>query len=132
MKISTSTDWCVKYFRTSDDIKGCVSQRRESMKNHKDTHYFIWLDTDIIFDERTLSYVENSIIGIKDIPYSIITPELVRIWDKTWDILVNKNYIKEKVGYQQKADPYECSGLKGDVSLERVENTFLHNLDSNL
>ena len=36
MKISTSTDWCVKYFRTSDDIKGCVSQRRESMKNHKD------------------------------------------------------------------------------------------------
>jgi len=123
MKISTSTDWCVKYFRTSDDIKGCVSQRRESIKNHKDAHYFIWLDTDIIFDERTLSYAENSIIGIKDIPYSIITPELVRIWDNTWDILVNKNYIKQKVGYQKIADPYECSGLKGDVSLERVENT---------
>lgn len=123
MKISTSVDWCVKYFRTSDTIKGCVSQRRESLKFHKDAHYFIWLDTDIIFDERTLSYLENSIIGVEDIPYSIITPELVRIWDNTWDILVNKNYIKEKVGYQQIADPYECSGLKGDVSLERVENT---------
>ena len=123
MKISTSTDWCVKYFRTSDTIKGCVSQRRESIKSHKDAHYFIWLDTDIIFDERTLSYVENSIIGVKDITYSIITPELVRIWDNTWDVLVNKNFINEKVGYQKIADPYECSGLKGDVSLERVENT---------
>ena len=122
MKISTSTDWCVKYFRTSDTIKGCVSQRRESIKSHKDAHFFIWLDTDIIFDERTLSYVENSIIGVKDITYSIITPELVRIWDNTWDVLVNKNFINEKVGYQKIADPYKCSGLKGDVSLERVEN----------
>tara|TARA_B100000900_G_scaffold407528_1_gene420352 strand:- start:625 stop:1515 length:891 start_codon:yes stop_codon:yes gene_type:complete len=123
LKISTSTDWCVKYFRTSDTIKGCVSQRRESLDSHKDAHYFIWLDTDIIFDERTLSYVENSINAIKDIPYSIITPELVRIWDNTWDVLVNENFIKEKVGYQKIADPYKCSGLKGDVSLERVENT---------
>jgi hypothetical protein len=122
MKISTSTDWCVKYFRTSDTIKGCVSQRRESIKSHKDAHYFIWLDTDIIFDERTLSYIENSIIGVKDIPYSIITPELVRIWDNTWDCLVNENFINEKVGYQKIADPYEWSGLKGDISLERVEN----------
>ncbi len=122
MKISTSTDWCVKYFRTSDTIKGCVSQRRESIKSHKDAHYFIWLDTDIIFDERTLSYIENSIIGVKDIPYSIITPELVRIWDNTWDCLVNENFINEKVGYQKIADPYQCSGLKGDISLERVEN----------
>jgi hypothetical protein len=122
MKISTSTDWCVKYFRTSDTIKGCVSQRRESIKSHKDAHYFIWLDTDIIFDERTLSYIENSIIGVKDIPYSIITPELVRIWDNTWDCLVNENFINEKVGYQKIADPYECSGIKGDISLERVEN----------
>ena len=122
MKISTSTDWCVKYFRTSDTIKGCVSQRRESIKSHKDAHYFIWLDTDIIFDERTISYIENSIIGVKDIPYSIITPELVRIWDDTWDVLVNESFIKEKVGYQKIADPYQCSGLKGDISLERVEN----------
>ena len=122
MKISTSTDWCVKYFRTSDTIKGCVSQRRESIKSHKDAHYFIWLDTDIIFDERTLSYIENSIIGVKDIPYSIITPELVRIWDNNWDCLVNENFINEKVGYQKIADPYQCSGLKGDISLERVEN----------
>ena len=35
MKISTSTDWCVKYFRTSDTIKGCVSQRRESIKSYE-------------------------------------------------------------------------------------------------
>ncbi len=122
MKISTSTDWCVKYFRTSDTIKGCVSQRRESIKSHKDAHYFIWLDTDIIFDERTLSYIENSIIGVKDLPYSIITPELVSIWANTWDCLVNENFINEKVGYQKIADPYQCSGLKGDISLERVEN----------
>jgi hypothetical protein len=28
MKLSAHTDWCMKTFRISDEIKGCVSQRR--------------------------------------------------------------------------------------------------------
>ena len=124
LKLSSQSDWCVKYFRSSSKILGCVSQRRASILQHKDADYFIWLDTDIIFDERTLSYLENTLQPVLDItPMNIITPELVRIWDNTWDCLVNENFIDKKVGYQKLADPYKDSGIKGDVGIERVENT---------
>lgn len=125
LKLSWQTDWCVKNFRTSDTIKGCVSHRRYCLQQYEHTQYFIWLDTDIIFDERTLSYFENAMKPVWDItPMNIITPELVRIWDNTWDCLVNENYIDEPVGYQEKANPYLDSGIKGDVGIESVNNSL--------
>jgi len=124
LKLSSQLDWCSKNFHTSSQIKGCVSHRRHCLTEYEHTQYFIWLDTDIIFDERTLSYFQNAMQPVWDItPYSIITPELVRIWDNTWDCLVNENFINEKVGYQQLANPYLDSGIKGDVGIESVQNT---------
>jgi len=120
LKLSSHTDWCSKNFHTSKEIKGCVSHRRHCLKEYEHTQYFIWLDTDIIFDERTLSYFQNAMQPVWDItPYGIITPELVRIWDNTWDCLVNENFIDEKVGYQAKANPYLDSGIKGEVTIEK-------------
>jgi len=122
-KLSSQVDWCEKHFQTSDTILGCVSQRRESLKKHKDADYFIWLDCDIIFDERTLFYVQMTMIQTqKDYPNSIITPELVRIWDNTWDVLVNENFIDKPHEYNQTNDPYKDSGIKGDISIEPVLN----------
>ena len=124
LKLSSQVDWAINKFQTSDKILGCVSHRRHCLNVHEDADYFIWLDTDIIFEERTLSYFENSMKSVGDItPLNIITPELVRIWDTTWDCLVNENFINKKVGYQELANPYLDSGIKGDVSIESVQNT---------
>jgi len=124
LKLSSETDWCVKYFRSSNTILGCVSQRRECLKKHNDADFFIWLDTDIIFEERTLTYIENSLSTIRDItPYSILTPEIVRIWDNTWDCIVNENFLDKPLNYQKTNDPYKDSGIKGEVSIELVQNT---------
>ena len=122
MKLSAHTDWCMKKFRISDEIKGCVSQRRFTTLEYTDADYFIWLDTDIIFDERTLGYFEYvlPIVG-KQTHYSIITPEIVKIWDSTWDCLVNEQFLTKEIGYQKTNDPYIDSGVKGDISLESVE-----------
>jgi len=123
-KLSSQTDWCEKYFQTSDTILGCVSQRRESLKNHKDADYFIWLDCDIIFDERTLSYMQMAMETTnKEYIHSIITPELVRIWDNTWDCVVNEKFLNEPHEYNQTNDPYKDSGIKGDISIEAVLNS---------
>ena len=125
LKLSSQLDWCSKKFHASSEIKGCVSHRRYCLKKYEHTQYFIWLDTDIIFDERTLSYFQNAMQPVWDItPYGIITPELVRIWDNTWDCLVNENFINEKLGYQKLANPYLDSGIKGDVGIEQVQNTL--------
>lgn len=125
LKLSSHTDWCAKYFQTSTEINGCVSQRRNSLLQHQTADYFIWLDTDIVFDERTLSYLENSIESIQQItPYSVITPEIVKVWDNTWDCLVNEQFLDKPLDYQKTNDPYKDSGIKGGVSIESVRNIF--------
>ena len=121
MKLSAHTDWCMKTFRISDDIKGCVSQRRFTTLEYTDADFFIWLDTDIIFDERTLAYFETILpIVSQQTNYSIVTPEIVRIWDNTWDCLVNHQFLDKPFGYQKSNDPFVDSGIKGEVGLESV------------
>lgn len=125
LKLSSHTDWCLKTFQTSETIKGCVSQRRHSLKTYTDADYFIWLDTDIIFEERTLSYIESTIKTVSDqYQYSIITPEIVKIWDNTWDCLVNEQFLDKPIGYQKTNDPYKDSGIKGEISIQTIQNTI--------
>lgn len=108
-----------KFFRLSEDkVQGCVSKRRQTWLDHKDVDYHIWLDTDIIFDERTLAYIDNVAQQLDD--ESIITPEIVKVWDNSWDCLVNENFIKESINYQKTNNPFEDSGIKGDISVENV------------
>lgn len=108
-----------KFFRLSEDkVQGCVSKRRQTWLDHKDVDYHIWLDTDIIFDERTLAYIDNVAQQLDD--ESIITPEIVKVWDNSWDCLVNENFIKEPINYQKTNNPFEDSGIKGDISVENV------------
>jgi hypothetical protein len=122
MKLSAHTDWCIKTFRLSDEINGCVSQRRFTTLEYNDADFFIWLDTDIVFDERTLAYFESVLpIVSQQTPYSIVTPEIVKVWDTTWDCLVNEEFINKPLNYQKENDPYKDSGIKGDVGLESIE-----------
>ena len=124
LKLLSITDWCTKNIQTSTEIKGCVSQRRYSLEKHREADYFIWLDTDIIFDERTLFYIEQSIKGTnKDYLQTIITPEIVRVWDNTWDCIVNEQFLDKPLEYQKTNDPYKDSGIKGDISIVPVNNS---------
>jgi len=124
LKLLSTTDWCTKNIQTSTEIKGCVSQRRYSLKKHREADYFIWLDTDIIFDERTLFYLEQGMKGTnKDFLNSIITPEIVRVWDNTWDCIVNEQFLDKPLDYQKTNDPYKDSGIKGDISIVPVLNS---------
>jgi len=125
LKLSSQTDWCAKYFQTSNDVMGCVSQRRKSLEQFHDANYFIWLDTDIIFDERTLFYIQSSIKNIKEqYPLSVVTPEIVKVWDNTWDCIVNEEFLDKPLDYQKTNDPFKDSGIKGDVTIESVQNTY--------
>lgn len=123
LKLSSQTDWCAKSFQTSDDIMGCVSQRRKSLIEQENADFYIWLDTDIIFDERTLLYMENAMSSVKKFtPYTVITPEVVKLWDTTWDCLVNEEFLEKPTDYQKTNDPYKDSGVKGNIMVEGVQN----------
>ena len=120
-EIANSIDWAEVKVSTSTEIMGCVSQRRASLTENSDCDYFIWLDTDIIFDERTLAYIELATLQIQT-EYNIITPEIVRIWDSTWDCLVNEAYLRKPLGFHLECDGEVESGVKGNISVVGVSN----------
>jgi hypothetical protein len=121
--IIDTIDWATTKISTTTEILGCVSQRRESLLSNDDCHFFVWLDTDIIFDERTLAYIEIGTSQIKD-EYFILTPEIVRIWDNTWDCIVNDNYKNNPLNFHLKCDPTIESGIKGDISVVTILNNI--------
>ena len=127
-KLRKSCDWITnKYFRIEQhsEVLGCVSKRRKVWKEHQNVDYHIWLDTDIIFDERTLAYIDSSIQSLnKDYPYAVVSPEIVKVWDNTWDCLVNEQFLNEPLDYQKTNDPYLDCGIKGDIGIETINNTI--------
>jgi hypothetical protein len=104
-------DWC-KYdliIEEGNKILGCVSQRRNSHINNKDANFFIWLDCDFIFRDTTLTYVTSAYQILKESGEKlfITTPQFVRQWDTTWDVLVNKHFLNHQLDYELIADVYK-------------------------
>lgn len=125
-KLDNSWDSCNKSFNISNKIKGCVSQRRETLLQYPESDYYVWVDTDIIFDEQLLYYIENSTsVVYKTYPYSIITPEIVKVWDNTWDCLVNERFLDKPTDYQKTNDPYIDSLIVDTPNLESVTNNYV-------
>lgn len=114
-------------FQMREDILGCVSSRRNAHLEIIDATHFVWLDSDIVFDEQILFYLENAIVGIEEegISNYVLTPEIVKIWDNTWDCLVNENYLDKPLNYHKTNDPYMECGLYDDVSIKLVNNNVL-------
>jgi hypothetical protein len=120
------TEWASKSsFHIREDIMGCTSLRRIAHNECKDATHFIWLDTDICFDERVLFYIENAINVIENEKITdkyVISPECVKIWDTTWDCLVNEKFINKEIGYCRINNPFVDCGEHGDVAIETLFN----------
>jgi hypothetical protein len=102
-------DWCEWGLNWGEDILGCVSQRRYSLNYHPDADFFIWLDCDFIFKDTTLSYMTQAYQTIKEsnIDLFVLTPQFVKQWDNTWDVLVNKAFLNHPIDYELVADVYK-------------------------
>jgi len=124
-KLKKLTDWASNStFQIREDIMGALQAKRITHTEFTHATHFIWLDTDIVFDEMGLAYLENGITSIEsnDITKYIITPEVVKYWDTTWDCVVNENYLDKELDYCKTCNPFTESGIKGDVSVETVSN----------
>lgn len=105
-------DWCLWDLQWGNPhILGCVSQRRGSLKSNPDADFFIWLDCDIVFKDTTLYYITSAYqmtqeSGVENV---IITPEFVKQWDNTWDVIVNKNYWNKPINYHLSSNIYADS-----------------------
>jgi hypothetical protein len=57
--------------------------------------------------------------------YNILVPEITRLWDNTWDVITNQNYISIEASHESyfNRDPYILDFNPGDVSINPI-NTF--------
>lgn len=105
-------DWCEwEIIHNTTEILGCVSQRRYSLKNNQDADFFIWLDSDILFKDTTLYYISSAYQMVKSngINDFVVTPQFVKQWDNTWDIVTNKNYWGKPINYHLESNIYQDS-----------------------
>jgi len=105
-------------------ILGALSYKRHFIEKHKnDVDAFIWFDSDMIFPDDTIFSLTNAFEQVNH-KYCIITPQLSKLWDKSWDIIVNKNYISENPNLDQyfDFDPYILYPHNEDKTL--VENPY--------
>ena len=119
--------WCdyELILETGSEILGCVSQRRKSLHNNPDADFFIWLDCDFIFKDTTLFYSVASYKMIKEsgIDNFIITPQFVKQWDNTWDIIVNEKFINQPINYHESSDVYEDTLIEhGEINIKEIRS----------
>lgn len=92
-QIKTLWDWAETQFIVDEDNKclGCNDKRREAIRSTKADN-ILYLDSDICFQPELLHYLMES-AKLIDQEYYIISPQTVRMWDSSWDILTNKKYL---------------------------------------
>ena len=99
-KFASNNSRITTHNHISDKYQGVNDHRRDciSASNKNDT--LIFLDVDLYFNTNYLMNLlkYNSQLKV-DNDYYVITPQIVRLWDKTWDILVNENFIDEDLDF---------------------------------
>ena len=72
-----------------DNLWGHLDLEKSQIEPHID--YYISICPDMWFHEHLLYYIIESAKQIKN-KYFIITPEIHKLWDHTWDELTNSNF----------------------------------------
>ena len=80
----------------TDKVFGCVDKRRESVYKSSDEDYVLWLDPDIFFPSHILYYMVSALDVIKD-EYFVLSPQVTKMWDNSWDVITNPHYIKDDI-----------------------------------
>lgn len=101
-QIEELCDWCETNFviDKNNNCLGCDDKRRDSIRASKSDN-ILYLDTDIIFKPELLKYIIDSSKQI-DNEYYIISPQVTRLWDNSWDILVNNKHLNRPPSQQYK------------------------------
>lgn len=94
----------IKRFYEGDKEYGHLDFQKEIIS--EDVDYYLVMCPDIIFDEHLLAYYCEAIKQIKN-EYFLITPQIPKMWDSSWDILVNPLYKDTPYELWQEKDCFD-------------------------
>lgn len=101
-----------------DELWGHLDLEKAQMDPKID--YYMSICPDMWFHEYALFYIIESAKQIQD-KHFIITPEIHKMWDWTWDELVNKNYQDVPYSDWNKSDIFEIqSRVLDEPTLQQI------------
>jgi hypothetical protein len=82
----------------------------------------MYLDTDVVFNDTFIRRVFDSIEAVTN-PLCIITPQLTRMWDTTWDVVSNESFFNEEANHENyfNRDPYKAVQFRAEVNLKPIQ-----------
>jgi hypothetical protein len=107
LQIEKLCDWGKNQFIIDEESKclGCDDKRREAIRSTQADN-ILYLDSDIIFKPELLKYMMDSAKVISN-EYYLISPQIIKLWDDSWDCLVHQDYLNLPPSQEYKnADPY--------------------------
>lgn len=123
LQIEKLYDWCETQFIVDQEYKclGCNDKRREAIRSTKADN-ILYLDTDLIFSSELFAFIINA-AKMVSIPYYIISPQITKLWDNSWDCLVNSQYVNYPPSQEfLQSDPYLLVHQKEEnISLKPID-----------
>lgn len=115
---------CETFYEIKNDNKllGVNDHRRKTIQISEQDDQIIFLDSDLFFNEKILAHQIKSIDFLKEKhEFYIISPNTIRLWDKTWDILTHELYINHSFSFHKKANFYNIVNQNyGVISLQKI------------
>ena len=103
-----------------DECYGLLDMQRDS---YCDADYYINITPDMYFSEHLLALMIESTKVIKN-KYYVVTPEIHKMWDHTWDEITNQRYMDVPYAEWNSTDVYDIRHhMKTDGAEVRLEPT---------
>jgi len=100
------------------ELYGHLDVQRESVSPEID--YYIFSCPDVYFDKQLLAYYCASIKHIKN-KYFVLTPQIPKMWDSSWDIITNPFYQHTSYSDWQKIDIFDIIEDQSQLSESPIE-----------
>jgi hypothetical protein len=105
-----------------DELYGHLDHQRNAMSSEVD--FYISVCPDMYFSEHLLPLLINSSKQI-DTKYFVLTPEIYKMWDNTWDEITNQDYLDVPYEEWNKGDIFDIrSNMKNSEKGITLETTM--------
>jgi hypothetical protein len=109
----------IKRTYDGNELYGHLNLQKECTSSEID--YYIGVCPDMYFSEHLLAYMIEGAKSIKN-EYFIITPQISKLWDNSWDVLVNPIY--NNIPYGNRLNSFEIinnqDNLNQEISLQPI------------
>jgi len=114
----------IKRVYEGDEVYGFLNLQKESISEEVD--YYVGVCPDMYFSEHLLALLIESTRVIKS-EYFVVTPQIYKKWDDTWDEITDENYLSVPYSDWDKADVYktihEIESNQNEMSLVPVNKS---------